>query len=192
MRTKDFDEQEVLKRAIRIFWEKGYYATSLHDLIEALGIGRSSIYHTFGDKHQLFVKALTLYQTEGTARILHLIENQTSLKIALQRLLTSVINEIVESSCPKGCFKINSEVEIAAQDDIIKKLVYNDDLLIEDALCEAFKKAQKTGEIDNTKDPLALAHFFRNTITGMRVYAKFRNERQFFEDIAKVALTVID
>jgi len=192
MRTKDFDEEEILWKAINLFWGKGYNATSMNDLIDGLGIGRSSIYHAFGDKHNLFVKALELYQSVGTARITGIIDDAPSLKIALETLLNGVVNDVLHSTCPKGCFKVNSEVEVAAQDEIINKLVYNDDLLIEDALHRAFKKAQQNNEINTTKDPLALARFFCNTIAGMRVYAKFRSERQFFEDIAKTAVQVLD
>ncbi|WP_442588438.1 TetR/AcrR family transcriptional regulator [Pedobacter sp. AW31-3R] len=191
MRSKDFDEEEILRKAIHIFWEKGYNATSIHDLIDGLGIGRSSIYHAFGDKHKLFVKALELYQSEGTAKIISIIDNAPSLKSGLESLLSAVVNDVLHESCPKGCFKVNSEVEVAAQDEIIRKLVYGDDLLIEDALHSAFKKGQQNGEINSSKDPLALARFFCNTVTGMRVYAKFRIERQFFEDISKTALSVI-
>jgi len=191
MRSKDFDEEEILRKAIHIFWEKGYNATSIHDLIDGLGIGRSSIYHAFGDKHKLFVQALEFYQSEGTAKIRNTIDNAPSLKVAVETLLNGVINDVLQEACPKGCFKINSEVEVAAQDEIVRQLVYNDDLLIEDALYQAFKKAQQSGEIDAAKDPLALARFICNTISGMRVYAKFRSERAFFEDIAKTALSVI-
>lgn len=192
MRTKDFDDEEILRKAITIFWQKGYNATSIHDLIDGLGIGRSSIYHAFGDKHTLFVKALELYQSEGTAKIAEMISNAPSLKIAIETLLNAVINETVQNKCPKGCFKVNSEVEVAANDEIINQLVYQDDLLIENAFYEAFKKGQENGEISAAKDPLALARFFCNTVTGMRVYAKFRTERQFFEDIVKTAMLVID
>lgn len=120
-----------------------------------------------------------------------MIENAPSLKIALETLLNTVIDDVLQGACPKGCFKVNTEVEVAAQDEIVKQFVYDDDLLIEDALYKAFKKAQQNGEIDPAKDPLALARFFCSTIAGMRVYAKFRGERQFFEDIAKTALSVI-
>jgi len=191
MRTKDFDDEEILRKAIHIFWEKGYNATSIHDLIDGLGIGRSSIYHSFGDKHTLFVKALELYQSEGTAKINGIINNASSMKAAIEGLLNSVINDVVQGLSPKGCFKINSEVEMAASDEIINKLVYQDDLLIEEALHRVLKKGQQNGEIETSGDPLALARFFCNTVSGMRVYAKFRNDRQFFEDIVKTALSVI-
>ena len=192
MRTKDFDEEEILKKAITIFWQKGYNATSIHDLIDGLGIGRSSIYHAFGDKHNLFVRALELYQYEGTARITSIINNAPSLKIAFENLLNVVVSDVLADNCPKGCFKVNSEVEVAAQDEIVNKLVYDDNLLIENALYQVLQKAKQNGELNASKDPRALARFFTNTVTGMRVYAKFRSEPEFFEDIKKVALSVLD
>jgi TetR/AcrR family transcriptional repressor of nem operon len=192
MRPKEFDEEEILRKAIYIFWEKGYNATSIHDLIDGLGIGRSSIYHTFGDKHQLFIKALEYYQVTGTAKISNVLENAPSLRAALEALMKLVITDLLNETVPKGCFKVNSEVEVAACDETVNKLVYNDDLLIEEALFKAFKKAQQTGEIDQSKDAVSLARFFCCTITGMRVYAKFRTEPQFFEDISRSALAILD
>ncbi|KLT64287.1 TetR/AcrR family transcriptional regulator [Pedobacter sp. BMA] len=192
MRTKDFDEEEILRKAINIFWEKGYHATSIHDLIEGLGIGRSSIYHAFGDKHTLFLKALELYQYGGTAKIVKTIGEAPSLKLGIRALLNGVVDDIYVDNCPQGCFKVNSGVEVAAQDKAVNKLVYDDDLLIENALYQAFEKGKQNGEISVSKDSLALARFFCNTISGMRVYAKFRTERAFFEDIVKTALSVLD
>jgi TetR/AcrR family transcriptional repressor of nem operon len=90
MRTKDFDETEILRKAINLFWQKGYYDTSLHDLINELGIGRSSIYHAFGDKHSLFLKALELYQREGTAKIIAILQSDISMKEAVAKLLRQI------------------------------------------------------------------------------------------------------
>jgi len=120
MRTKDFDETEILRKAINLFWQKGYYDTSLHDLINGPGIGRSSIYHAFGDKHNLFLKALEFYQWEGTAKIIAILESDLSMKEAVAKLLRQVANDVFTDVCPKGCFKINSEVEVAASDELKK------------------------------------------------------------------------
>jgi TetR/AcrR family transcriptional repressor of nem operon len=192
MRTKDFDETEVLRKAINLFWQKGYYDTSLQDLINKLGIGRSSIYHAYGDKHSLFLRALELYQREGTAKIIAILESDISMKKAVAKLLRKVANDVFTDICPKGCFKINSEVEVAASDELIKKLVAEDDLIIEDALFHAIQKGQENGDINPSKDPKVIARFLCNTVAGMRVYAKFKNDRQFFDDVVEAALSVLD
>ena len=192
MRSKDFDEDEILWKAINIFWEKGYNATSMHDLIDGLGIGRSSIYHAFGDKHNLFVKALERYLSEKRANLIGIIDTAPLLKIALETIFNAVIDDVFLNASPKGCFKINSEVEVVAHDEIVNEMLLKDDLLIEDAFHKAIKIAQQNHEISASKDPLALARFFCNTISGMRVYAKFKTDRQFFEDISKTARSVIE
>lgn len=192
MRTKDFSEQEVLKKAIAIFWQKGYYDTSMYDLIEGLGIGRSSIYHAFGGKHNLFAMAVDLYQKQATARIKDAFENTPSVKEAVAQFLESVVDDVFSGTCPKGCFKINTEVEMASHDERIRKIVYDDDLIIEDLLFQAIVRGQQSAEISTGKDPKALARFICSTIAGMRVYAKFREDRAFFNDIAATALSVLD
>ncbi|ACU61751.1 TetR/AcrR family transcriptional regulator [Chitinophaga pinensis] len=192
MRTKDFDENEILRKAITIFWQKGYNATSLYDLIEGLGIGRSSIYHSFGDKHNLYLKALDLYQREATARITAILNSGPSVKEAVAKLLQTIISEIVADEHSKGCFKVNSEVELAPHDEATKKILCDDNAIIEDALYQAFLKGQKDKSISASKDPQALTRFICNTVAGMRVYAKFRSDRPFFEDIAETALSALD
>lgn len=192
MRTKEFDETEILKKAIDIFWEKGYNATSLHDLIEGLGIGRSSIYHAFGDKHNLYVRALELYQQEGTNRIINTLNSSASVKEAVRKMCQLTTLNLLNECRQNGCFKVNSEVEVAPHDELVNKMLCEDDKIIEEALYKAIKKDQAAGKIKAEKDPRALANFVCNTITGIRVYVKIRKDQQFFDNIVNTALTVFD
>ena len=68
-RTKDFDEDEVLDKAMYLFWNQGYNGTSMQDLVDGLGISRSSLYDTFGDKHSLFIKTLENYKKNASSVI---------------------------------------------------------------------------------------------------------------------------
>ena len=192
MRNKDFDEEEVLRKAVSLFWEKGYNATSMHDLINELGIGRSSIYHAFGDKHHLFVKALELYQNESTNNMLSLLHSNPSAKQAIADLLYKIIDDVLSSSCQKGCFKVNTEVEMAAHDELVKKMLADNNNLIEKGLAQTIERGQRSGEIPKTKSAKALARFICNTVTGLRVYARVRNDRHFFKDIIDTTLSVLD
>lgn len=192
MRSKDFDETEVLRKAITIFWKNGYNATSLHDLIDGLGIARSSIYHAFGDKHNLYIKALEQYQQDGTCRMLTILDTAATVKEGVKMLLDAVVANAVAKGKPKGCFKVNAEVEVAAHDKPTNKLVCEDNRIIEDAVCAFIKKGQQKGEVDTAKDARALARFLCTTVTGMQVYAKVTGDKQFFEDIVATALSVFD
>ncbi len=79
-RTKDFDEQEVLKKAVCLFWNKGYNATSMQDLVDQLGISRSSLYDTYGDKHTLYLKALEEYQQTNGGKLCSIVHESASAK----------------------------------------------------------------------------------------------------------------
>src|ERR1700748_739988 len=103
-RTKDFDENEVLAKAIQIFWHKGYNGTSMQDLVDGLGISRSSLYDTYTDKHTLFVKALESYQNTGAARIQKIINSPGSAKETVKILLDLATNDLLVDKQQKGCF----------------------------------------------------------------------------------------
>src|SRR5277367_142217 len=94
-RTKDFDENEVLGKAINIFWYKGYNGTSMQDLVDGLGISRSSLYDTFGDKHSLYVKALESYQKRGADQICAIAAGAVPAKEILKNLLEFITNGLL-------------------------------------------------------------------------------------------------
>src|SRR5471030_2195899 len=112
-RTKDFDENEVLNKAIDIFWHKGYNGTSMQDLVDGLGISRSSLYDTYGDKHTLFIKALESYQNEGSRKICAIVNSAAPAKETIKQLLDLITGELLVDQIHKGCFMVNAEVEVA-------------------------------------------------------------------------------
>src|ERR1700712_2447328 len=150
-RTKDFDENEVLGKAIDVFWHKGYNGTSMQDLVDGLGISRSSLYDTYGDKHTLFIKALESYQTSASGAMCNIISNSVSAKVAIRRLLELTSYEMAGDDLHKGCFMTNAAVEVAPHDAEVNNMICRNDQLIEDAFYQAIKKGQKTGEITNKK-----------------------------------------
>src|SRR5271156_1610188 len=103
-RTKDFDENAVLNKAIQLFWYKGYNGTSMQDLVDGLGISRSSLYDTYTDKHTLFVKALESYQTAGANKIQEIINNSGSAKETIKKLLKLATTDLLDDKQQKGCF----------------------------------------------------------------------------------------
>ena len=86
-RTKDFDENEVLSKAMELFWSKGYNATSMEDLVGGLGISRSSLYDTYTDKHTLFIKALEQYQQMGMMKIREILNSPGTAKETVRKLI---------------------------------------------------------------------------------------------------------
>jgi TetR/AcrR family transcriptional repressor of nem operon len=191
-RTKDFDENEVLSKAIQIFWYKGYNGTSMQDLVDGLGISRSSLYDTYTDKHTLFVKALESYQNSGADKIQEIINKSESAKATIKQLLEFVINELLCDKQQKGCFMVNAEVEVAPHDAEINNLVCKNDQQMEDAFYLVIKKGQDSGEIKKNQDARALSRFIFNTVKGIRVTAKSTSDRAVFDDIIKLTISALD
>lgn len=190
-RTKDFDENEVLARAMQVFWLKGYNATSMQDLVDSLGISRSSLYDTYTDKHTLFLKALESYQNSGAARIRDIIDNTTSAKETIKKLLELATTELLNDEQQKGCFMVNAEVEVAPHDAEVSKIVCGNDQQMEEAFYQVIQKGKDSGEIKNPEDARALAKFIFNAVKGMRVTAKTTTDKAAFDDIITLTISVL-
>lgn len=190
-RTKDFDENEVLQKAIQLFAHKGYAATSMQDLVDTLCISRSSLYDTFGDKRQLYVKALQTYQQQNIVQLESLVHTSPSVKDAIQCFLEMLAGDLLNDCQQKGCFMTNAGMELAAHDQEINTLVCNSEQQIEQALLQAITKGQQSGEISKEQSALSLARFLSNTIKGFQVAAKSNRDPAFFEDIIRVAVSTL-
>jgi TetR/AcrR family transcriptional repressor of nem operon len=191
-RTKDFDEKEVLAKAIQIFWHKGYNGTSMQDLVDALGISRSSLYDTYTDKHTLFIKALESYQTTGAANIQDIITNTASAKETIKKLLELSTGDLVEDKQHKGCFMVNAEVEVAPHDQEVNNVVCKNDQQMEEAFYQVIQKGKESGQIKNQQDARSLARFIINAVKGMRVTAKSTTDPSVFKDIIALTIAVFD
>jgi TetR/AcrR family transcriptional repressor of nem operon len=190
-RTKDFDENEVLIKAVNLFWYKGYNGTSIQDLVDGLGISRSSLYDTYGDKHTLFMKALESYQASASGTMCNIISNNVSAKVAIRRLLELTTLELVGDNQHRGCFMTNAAVEVAPHNAEVNNMICRNDQLIEDAFYQAIKKGQESGEITNKKDARALARFIFNAVQGIRVSAKLTSDKAVFDDIVDLTMSVL-
>lgn len=191
-RTKDFDESEVLNKAMNLFWLKGYNATSMQDLVDGLGISRSSLYDTYGDKHSLFIKALETYQSTNSVKICNIINNAKSGRQAIEHMLAFIAGNLLSDQSHKGCFLVNAEVEVAPHDEQVSRMVCQNDQQIEEIFYDIIKKGQQSGEISNKQDARALARFTFNTVKGMRVTAKSTQDKTVFDDIIRMALLVLE
>jgi len=114
-RPKEFDREEALRRAIPVFWEKGFAGTSADDLVGAMGIGRQSLYDTFGDKRRLFLAALRTYNTDGVTALSRKLRAGPTALAAIGRILVDLA-EVREKARSLGCMGVNAICEMARED----------------------------------------------------------------------------
>ncbi|MEU0458094.1 helix-turn-helix domain-containing protein, partial [Streptomyces sp. NPDC006129] len=130
-RPRKFDEERALDAAMRVFWERGYEATSTQDLCDATGLGRSSIYNTFQSKHDLFERALAHYLDTMTAvqtAVLDDVERPAAdrVRALLDQVVESEAECRVESGRALGCLGVNTVVELAGRDPVAAAVLERD------------------------------------------------------------------
>ncbi|WP_080055826.1 TetR/AcrR family transcriptional regulator [Spirosoma aerolatum] len=190
-RTKLFDEALILNKAMNLFWEKGYNATSAQDLVDGLNISRSSLYDTFGDKHSLFVKALKLYREERIDPVLNGLESASDMEQYIRDVFTTVKDDALNDTCSKGCFMVNSAVEMAPTDPEIASIVYGIMVDTEKAITQAIAIGQERGLFSTKHSAQSLARFVFNALNGLRVTVKFDTDKRMFDDIVDVSLAAL-
>ena len=156
-RNKEFDYHEKLKAARNLFWEKGYQATSMNDLVDRLGINRSSIYDSYGNKHNLFLTCLQDYIQDKEDSYRASAQNGTSALEGAVMIIKNVVRDILIDT--KTCLAINSTFEMARIDEDVRKLLKQQALVSIKLFEDLFSKAQQQGELAEDKSPSLLAFF---------------------------------
>lgn len=165
-RTVEFNECEIIDKAMNVFWEKGYQATSMQDLVDAMQINRSSIYNTFGDKHQLFMKCISSYFDNAMLEIKEKVAKQSSAKQALINIITDKAAWIVD--CEKGCLGIKTVFEIAPEDNEVRKQMSKNNEIFLQFLAEVVQKAIDDKELDGSEDATLIAEYIMTSFTGWK------------------------
>jgi TetR/AcrR family transcriptional regulator, transcriptional repressor for nem operon len=171
-RTKSFDEDAVLDLAVQLFWERGYEGTSLADLETRLGLGRQSLYNTFGDKHALFLKALDRYRRDmGGAALAHLDAPDAGLD-AIHGFFRWSVESLTSPDARHGCLVTNTISDRGAQDpDAMLRCNHSRDAL-ERAFRRALVQAKARRELPRGLDVEATATLLVVQNYGLTVLAK--------------------
>jgi TetR/AcrR family transcriptional repressor of nem operon len=190
-RPREFDADDALERATRLFWTKGFEQTSLDELCAATGLGRSSLYAAFGDKRALYLRALARYEERSAARIATVLADKP-IREGLAAFLGALIDDIVAGPGRRGCFIGNCAAELARLDRAAAAQVRASLERIEATFKEAMTAAQRRGEVRAGADVAALARFLTAGIQGLRLVGKTNPDRATLEDIGGVMLRCLD
>lgn len=169
---KDFDEDDVLQRAMRVFWSKGYEATSMSDLTKAMKINKGSLYNAFGNKKALFAKTILKYRFENHRAALRLIEAIDDPIEAIGALFDGLIAESAADTERKGCLLVNTAVELPHHDPDIQDAIRTALEELESCLAGLIRRAQESEQAPRTLDPQLTARSLLSQVVGLRVLAR--------------------
>lgn len=191
-RTKQFEVENVLDAAVGLFWKKGFHATSANDLVAHLGVSRSSLYDTFGDKRNLYLKSLHQYRKRVIGKQLYLIETSTDLKETLEAIFNLIIEQDFDDFHPRGCMLVNAATEMAAVDEDVAAIIKGNQWDLQKAWEMAIKKAQYQGTLNVDLPASALAAAIYNALIGIRVALKTDQEPETLNAIVAQTLRLLD
>jgi len=182
-RPREFDEEEVIADALQTFWKQGYGATSIPDLIEATALERGSLYKAFGNKHSLFLKALTNYLSAGRAAMTQILSSADSPMARLQACLAHVAAGCSGANGGPGCLAINTMVELGVSDSAVRERLTRHWALVEGLLERALREGQEVGQIRDDVPARDLARTLVRFIAGIAVFSRQGNCRDVNQTI---------
>jgi TetR/AcrR family transcriptional regulator, transcriptional repressor for nem operon len=171
-RTKAFDPDGAVDRAVEVFWRQGFAGTTPQNLVDALGIGKGSLYNAFGSKHGLFTLALSRYADEQAAGLVEFLAQAGPVRPKLRQAMQIIVEMSFGDASRRGCLAVNTAAEVGRADDEINVHVQRMFDRTEAAFQGALVEARRTGEIAGTVDPAATASLLLTTLIGIQVLAK--------------------
>jgi TetR/AcrR family transcriptional repressor of nem operon len=185
-RPKEFDRERVLRKAIGLFCQQGFAATSTDELMRVMDVGRQSMYDTFGDKRALFLKALEMYVTDSVHAINVELERPGSALSAVQNALTAFA-ERSDLSNAEGCMGLNAISEFGQRDADVTRITRHAAQVQRRTLMRVLTTAKNQGELSSDADLNSMADFFEGTLAGIRMAAKAGKSRRALRNIAAFA-----
>ncbi|MDT9717542.1 TetR/AcrR family transcriptional regulator [Paenibacillus sp. ClWae2A] len=189
-RSKEFEVNEVLDKAMKIFWEQGYEKTSMSDLVEHMGIHRRSIYDTFDDKHSLFLQAMDRYSGKISATLLAEIKASTTAVEALHKIFDVMISEAEDT--PSGCLIVNSAVELGARDPDVDTRSLESFNEAERMFEQIIQWGQREGEFSSDHDAKEMAEYLHNISVGIRAMARTSTGKEKLNRIINVSMQLLE
>lgn len=189
-RPAEFDATEVVHQAMEVFWAQGYTATSIQDLVDSTGVLRGSLYHTFSDKHRLYVLALARYGELALRRANEILAQPGSPIDGIRQVLMDIVDEPPQSRS-RGSMLCNAIAEVTPQDTEISQVIQSITVQLKALIQAALDGAKNEDILDARKNSAALASYLVSSLQGLCVTAKAGAPRDELENIVDVTMSAL-
>jgi TetR/AcrR family transcriptional repressor of nem operon len=191
-RPREFNEADAVQSAMNCFWQRGYEATSMRDLGASMGMSAPSLYNAFGDKQRLFARALERYLDCNARDLVHRLESSLPPKEAIQQFFAEIIDHSINDRERKGCFLVNSALEVAPHQRELGAMIAKQFGEIEAFFKRCILAAQADGTTPRGLDASDTARLLLGVLLGVRVLARSAPNRSLFEGVVRPALALLD
>lgn len=189
---KKYEETEVVARAMRAFWARGYEATSISDLVRATGVNRGSLYAAFSDKRTLFLKALRQYDKHYRDDFLGRLAASHGPKDAIAAAFERAARNSGPGDDPGGCLAVNTALEVSPHDPEIRAFVNASLSKVEDFFFYMIEGAKRDGTIRRSTPSRATARALLGLFLGLRVLTRSGGDKATFDAIVSQAKSLLE
>ncbi len=187
-RPRSFCAETALAAALRVFWSKGFEGASITELTEAMGITRPSLYAAFGNKEDLFRKALDLYERDKLAYVGAALAEPTARGVAAH-MLHGALEMQTTGSDPKGCLGVISSVACGTEAESVRGDVMARQASTTAALLQRFEEAKAEGDLPDHIEPASLVRYLTAVLQGLCLQAGVGASA---EDLGRIVDTTLD
>ena len=190
-RTKQFDVNQALDRAKDLFWEKGYEATSMDDLLRCMGINRGSFYDTFESKRNVMIASLRRYDENNRTGLIQAVSQGKSPRESILAVFRSMIDGTRGSQGKHGCYLVNSALETAPTDPTVARIVQSGFKDIERFFSRLVREAQMRGEIPPDLDADETGRALLTQLIGLLVLVRARSPKSVLDSVVNQAARLV-
>ncbi len=192
MRTREFDVNETLDRAMHLFWEKGYVETSVRDLVKCTGVAHAGLYSAFGDKEGLFKAAVRKYCLKIADEMFSVLEHNNAGRAEIEHVFEIILQMNQDGRLRNGCMLVNTAIEFAGTDEELKDMVLGNFNKLEKALSRALRNAIANGEVRSDLPVKRIATSMATTIHGLSVLSRAGISIATIEEVILAAIEQLD
>jgi AcrR family transcriptional regulator len=186
-RTRQFDADEALGRALEVFWARGYEGATLDELTAAMGINRPSLYAAFGNKEQLFRKALDRYQTGPQSFLTEALKRPTA-RAAVEAVFDGFVKMQRDRVESRGCMIVSGALACGEEAEPVRRELARLRQAAVSALRDRFERAMREGDLPGTTDCATLARYVATVLNGLAVQAASGATEKDLRQVAAVAM----
>lgn len=190
--VKQFSEAEAIDRITTVFWERGYEATSIDDLVAATGVKRGSLYNAFGGKDAMYRRALEAYCDRHEAPLLAALNANDDVRVGLRAMLELQLADLGRDGRPSGCFVTFAGIDGSEAAQPVRKQARQTVRAMGMVLYDRLRRAQSRGEIAADADPRSLAWYFVTVSRSLPVMHRLIGDDAHLSAVIETALKVLD
>jgi TetR/AcrR family transcriptional regulator, copper-responsive repressor len=190
-RPRAYQPEVALGKALDLFRQGGFAATSLDDLSAATGMNRPSLYGAFGDKRELYIKSYQRYRDDARAAMIDIFREELPIRKRLERIYAVALDIYLDGESPRGCFTVMTAASEAVADPQIRGMVLEGFSELDKAFANCFRLGRDKGELPASADPDVLAKLASATIHTIAIRARAGVPRKELEAIVNGAIGVM-